>query len=123
MSDDVTITPTVLVVEDEPLIRLDTIYWFEEAGFITIEAGNAADALALLRARTEIGLLFTDIDMPGDMNGLQLAHVVCKEWPDLRIMLTSGRMAPSSGDLPLGATFIPKPVDFNALTWAVRPKQ
>lgn len=69
-------TPVVLIVEDDPLLRMLAVEVVEEAGFVTLEAGNADEAVALLESHTDISLLFTDIDMPGSMDGLKLAHAV-----------------------------------------------
>lgn len=82
----------MLVVEDEPLLRMLAIEVVEEAGFVAIEARDADEAVALLESRSDIALLFTDINMPGSMDGLKLAHAVRGRWPPIKILLVSGRV-------------------------------
>jgi two-component system, response regulator PdtaR len=103
----------VLIVEDDFLLRMDAMAMIEEAGFDVIEAANADHAIAILEARSDIDVIFTDIDMPeGSMNGLKLAHAVRGRWPPIKIITTSGHFAPESGELPDGSKFIPKPYNF-----------
>jgi CheY-like chemotaxis protein len=99
----------VLVVEDEYLIRLSTSSCLEAAGFTVYEANNAAEAICLLELYNEIRLIFTDINMPGSMNGLALAHYVRGRWPPVKIIVTSGYKKMKGTDLPVGALFIEKP--------------
>ena len=99
----------VLVVEDEPMIRMDTASFLEAAGFAVYEADNAAEAIRLLELHDEIRLIFTDINMPGSMDGLALAHYVRGRWPPLKIIVTSGYRKVRGNDLPVGALFIGKP--------------
>jgi CheY-like chemotaxis protein len=99
----------VLVVEDEHLIRMDTASFLEAAGFAVYEANNAAEAIRLLQLHDEIRLIFTDIDMPGSMDGLALAHSVRGRWPPVKIIVTSGYVKVRGNDLPVGALFIEKP--------------
>jgi two-component sensor histidine kinase/CheY-like chemotaxis protein len=106
-----TIKPTVLVVEDEMLLRMRAVDIVEDAGFISLEAVNADDALVLLESRSDIDILFTDIQMPGTMNGLKLAHAVHERWPSIKIILVSGQVIPSEGDRPTDSRFFGKPVD------------
>jgi CheY-like chemotaxis protein len=82
----------VLVVEDEYFIRVDTSSSLEAAGFIVYEAENAADPIRSLELHDEIRLIFTDINMPGSMDGLMLAHHVRGRWPPVKIIVTSGYM-------------------------------
>jgi two-component system, response regulator PdtaR len=105
MSDGV----TVLVVEDEPIVRMDIVDRLEDAGFTIIEAANAAEAIALLEGRTDIQLIFTDIDMPGSMDGLMLAAAVRDRWPPVRIIVTSGHRMVEITDIPDGSVFFSKP--------------
>lgn len=102
-------TAVVLVVEDDPLLRMNAVDMIEEAGYIAIEAPNADAAIRLLEDRSDILLIFTDIDMPGSMDGLALAHAVANRWPPVRIVATSGHFKVSETDLPNGGRFIPKP--------------
>ena len=99
----------VLVVEDEQLIRMDTASFLEAAGFAVYEADNAADAIRILELDDEIRLIFTDINMPGSMDGLALAHYVRGRWPPVKIIITSGYVKIRGNDLPVGALFIEKP--------------
>lgn len=110
----------VLVVEDESIVRMFAVSLFEEAGYTVLEAGNADEAIRILESRSDIFLIFTDIDMPGLIDGLKLARAVRDRWPPVRIIVTSGLISPSEGEIPSGGHFIPKPyskIDIaNALT-------
>jgi CheY-like chemotaxis protein len=110
----------VLVVEDEPLLRLDIVETFEASGFRTFEAGSATAAIALLQAHAEIRAVFTDVDMPGTMDGIQLAHVIRKRWPPTILVVSSGHSAPSPDMLPSATTFLPKPYPDGALAKVVQ---
>lgn len=101
--------PVVLVVEDESLLRMDSAEMIEEAGFEVVQAGNADEAIVILRMRSDIGVVFTDIQMPGSMDGLKLARFVRDRWPPIKIVATSGLVAVGDGDLPDGGIFLPKP--------------
>jgi CheY-like chemotaxis protein len=95
MSVDSTEVPNVLVVEDEMLLRMRAVDIVEDAGFRSVEAVNADEALSILESRSDISLLFTDIQMPGSMDGLKLAHAVHDRWPSIKIILVSGPVKPS----------------------------
>src|SRR6267154_4128033 len=110
-TEPLTIKPTVLVVEDELLLRMRAVDIVEDAGFTPLEAVNADDALALLESRSDIDLLFTDIQMPGTMNGLKLAHAVHERWPSIKIILVSGQVTPNEADRPANSRFFEKPVE------------
>jgi CheY-like chemotaxis protein len=99
----------VLVVEDDPLLRELTVEVVEEAGFVALEAGDAGEAVALLESRPEIALLFTDINMPGAMDGLKLAHAVRDRWPAINILVASGQVRLRQSDLPPGSRYLAKP--------------
>lgn len=99
----------VLIVEDEALLRMDAVDFLEEAGFDTIEAAHADDAIAILRSRHDIAVVFTDIEMPGTMDGIKLAHAVRKGWPPVTIVVASGRVVPTQGVLPDNVRFLRKP--------------
>ncbi|WP_410218489.1 response regulator [Paracoccus sp. (in: a-proteobacteria)] len=101
--------PAILVVEDEVLIRMEAVDMLEDAGFRTYEAKSADAAMVILQTRPDIGLLFTDVDMPGSMNGLSLAAHVREQWPSIKIVIASGVIDLSQEDLPKGACFFPKP--------------
>jgi CheY-like chemotaxis protein len=102
-------TKTVLVVEDEPIIRMSTIALIEDAGYVVVEASNADDAIILLETRPEIRVVFSDIEMPGSMNGLKLIHVVRQRWPPAVLILASGRVSPQVADMPEKTVFLRKP--------------
>lgn len=100
---------TVLLVEDEPLIRLFVADLLEESGFKVVEAANATEAWVLLEAGLEVNVLLTDVDMPNGCDGFELAHKVHEIRPETEILIMSGRRWPSAGDLPQGAAFLAKP--------------
>ncbi len=100
----------VLVVEDEMLLRMRAVDMVEDAGYTSVEAADADEALAILEARSDIALLFTDIQMPGSMDGLQLANAVHRRWPPIKIILVSGQLKLSIGDIPRDSRFFGKPL-------------
>jgi len=104
----------VLVVDDEVFVRLTAVDVIEEAGHIAIEASDADEAIALLGQHPEIDVVFSDIKMPGSMDGLGLAGLLHREWPAIKVILTSGHM--SMNDLEPGAIFLAKPYRASALT-------
>ena len=99
--------PTVLVVEDEILIRELVAEELEVAGYTIVIANDADQAIAILEARQDIHLVCTDIDMPGSMDGLKLAAAVRDRWPPVHIIITTGKVRPL--EIPANALFIPKP--------------
>jgi CheY-like chemotaxis protein len=99
----------VLVVEDEPVVRLDAIETLRDAGFQVIEAANADEAIAILEARRDIRVVLTDIQMPGSMDGLKLAATIRDRWPPISLIVTSGRISVKQQDLPERGSFLPKP--------------
>jgi two-component sensor histidine kinase/CheY-like chemotaxis protein len=101
----------VLVVEDEMLLRMRAVDMVEDAGFTPIEAVNADDALAILESRSDIELLFTDIQMPGSMDGLKLAYAVHQRWPLIKIILVSGQLKLTDSDKPPDSRFFGKPLE------------
>jgi two-component sensor histidine kinase/DNA-binding NarL/FixJ family response regulator len=104
-------TAKVLVVEDELMLRMRAVDIVEDAGFTPIEAVNGDDAFAILESRSDIDLLFTDIQMPGIMDGLKLAHAVHARWPSIKIMLVSGQMTPTETERPVNSRFYGKPLE------------
>ncbi|WP_426611320.1 response regulator [Bradyrhizobium sp. McL0616] len=112
--------PVILIVEDEPLVRMSTADTISEAGFDVIQARNADEAIAVLELRPDIHLVFTDIHMPGSMDGLRLAHFVRHRWPPVKIIATSGRARISNDDLPEGGRFLPKPYATHEVIGAIR---
>jgi CheY-like chemotaxis protein len=109
MSDFATQRPIVLMVEDEALIRLNAVEMITAAGYEVLEAANADEAIEILEARTNISIVFTDIQMPGSIDGLKLAHAVRNRWPPIKIVTSSGHVELTQHDLPEGARFVPKP--------------
>src|ERR1700704_5684800 len=103
--------PTVLLVEDEMVLRMRAVDIVEDAGFTPIEAVNADDALVILESRSDIEMLFTDIQMPGSMDGLKLAHAVHERWPLIKIILGSGQLTLTDADKPIDSRFYGKPLD------------
>ena len=100
---------TVLVVEDEALIRWNIVDALEEAGFKVLEACNVVDAVAILGVVPDIIAVFTDVDMPGPKDWLDLAQVVSTDRPDVKILVASGRHRPANTDLPAECRFFAKP--------------
>lgn len=99
----------VLVVEDEALVRFDIADFLSESGFEVHEAAGADEALAVLEANPSIRLLFTDIDMPGSMDGLKLSAAVRDRWPPVHIIVTSGHRNVDRAQMPAGSLFVAKP--------------
>lgn len=109
--DQLTRTSSVLVVEDESLVRMLAVDMFENAGFHVIESTSGERALELLKANPNIGSLFTDVELAGPMNGVSLARVIHDKHPDIAIIVVSGRTSPLPATLPTNAHFISKPYD------------
>ena len=101
--------PVVLVVEDESLVRTDAVEMVEMAGFEAISASDADEAIRILESRNDIRAVFTDVQMPGSMDGLRLARVVRSRWPPVALIVTSGRTKIPENDLPSGGRFLGKP--------------
>jgi two-component system, response regulator PdtaR len=102
--------PVVLVVEDEPLVRMTAADELDEAGFLVLEAKNADEAMAVLEAHSdEVQVLFTDVDMPGSMNGMALAEQVYQRWPHVLLLISSGYARPHPDEIPDHGHFLPKP--------------
>ena len=101
----------VLVVEDEMVLRMRAVDIVEDAGFTAVEAVSADEALAILESRSDISLLFSDIQMPGSMDGLKLAHAVHDRWPSIKIILVSGKIKLSDADKPADSRFFGKPLE------------
>jgi len=116
----VTDAVAVLVVEDEAIILWDIIDRLETDGFKTYRANNADAALALLDKHLDIGLLFIDINIPGSMNGLTLAAAASERWPQVNIIVTSGKHLAKDVSIPDGAMFFDKPYDHAKFSRAMR---
>jgi CheY-like chemotaxis protein len=113
-------SPVVLIVEDEPLVRIGILENLAEAGFEVIEARNADEAIAILERRPDIHVVFTDIEMPGSMDGLRLAHFVRHRWPPIKIIATSGYARVAEDNLPEGSRFLPKPYTHHEVARTIR---
>ena len=107
--------PNVLIVEDEMVLRMRAVDIVEDAGFNPVEAVNADDALAILESRSDIEMLFTDIQMPGSMDGLKLAYAVHERWPLIKIILVSGQLTLTDADKPADSRFYGKPLEVKAM--------
>ena len=110
----------VLLVEDEPLVRLVAADILVDANFRVMEAANAEEALTVLQAGVEVDVLLSDVEMPPGVNGYELARQVHEHWPSTEILITSGREWPREGDLPPGAAFLAKPCPSETLVSYVR---
>lgn len=99
----------VLIVDDEFLVREFAAEALRSEGYEVLEASDADEALDILRMRQDICALFTDVNMPGAIDGLELAWLVRREWPGIHVIVTSGRVRPNSGELPEEGIFVPKP--------------
>lgn len=106
----------VLVVEDSVLIRMGAVDLVEAAGYDVLEAGDADEAIRILESRDDIDLVFTDVQMPGTMDGIRLAHYIRNRWPPVRLMVASGLAILSESSLPLGSQFFAKPYDDHMIT-------
>lgn len=109
----------VLVVEDDALVRAEAVDLCEEAGFTAYEARNAEQALRLLERHSHIRVLFTDVEMPGTMDGLKLARAVRERWPPVTIIVTSGRVRVEAEDMPENGLFFAKPYPPNGIVRAL----
>lgn len=107
--------PVALVVDDEALIRMDTSGMVSDAGFHVIEARSADEALEFLKQHSSLQLVFTDIQMPGDMDGVQLAQYIDEHWPHIKVIVASGAVQPAEGILPDGTTFLNKPISIEVV--------
>ena len=112
-------TSHVLVVEDDDLVRMCAVELLEDAGFAVVEARHADEAWFILHERSDIGVLFSDVDMPGSMNGVALAERVFESWPDIRLVLTSGRHRFADREVPDHGVFVPKPYEASEVIDAI----
>jgi CheY-like chemotaxis protein len=110
----------VLVVEDEPITRMDVVDQLEEGGFKVFEAPDADRAIKILEANPAIRVLFTDVDMPGSMDGLKLAAAVRDRWPPIRIVVASGLRRVNLDALPGDSRFFSKPYNVNEIAATMR---
>jgi CheY-like chemotaxis protein len=110
----------VLVVEDDALIRMGIVDELKDAGFEVLEAANSVVAIEILIANPCIEVMFTDIDMPGGVDGLKLAASVRDRWPPITIIVTSGLRAVGVESLPVRARFMPKPYNPGFVVRSIR---
>jgi two-component system, response regulator PdtaR len=110
----------VLVVEDEALTRLDIVDYLEQDGFKVYECANADQAIKILEEHSSISVLFTDVDMPGSMDGLRLSAAVRDRWPPIKIVVTSGHRDINVSNLPEGGLFFSKPYSQARIASAIR---
>ena len=110
----------VLVVEDDAILRLHALDIVEEAGFTAIEARNADEAIAILERRSDIALLLTDVNMPGSMDGVKLAHAVRNRWPPIKIVVVSGHVQLDQNELPSLSRFFGKPFEAQKMVAELR---
>jgi CheY-like chemotaxis protein len=112
--------PVILVVDDDPCLRRVAVEFVKEAGFETLEACDADQAIAVLESGSKIAALFTDIDMPGTMDGLKLANLVSDRWPVIEILIASSRVPLRESDLPPNSRFLRKPYRSAAMVAELR---
>jgi CheY-like chemotaxis protein len=110
----------VLIVEDEFLVRMDAVDSLKRAGFTVYEASNADEAIRILEATHDIRVVFTDIHMPGSMDGLRLARYVRGRWPPIKLIITSGHPVPAGEDFPEGAGYFAKPYQLDKVAQSIR---
>jgi CheY-like chemotaxis protein len=110
----------ILVVEDEPLIRIGMASLIEESGYTALEAASADHAIRLIDKDPNVAVMITDVDMPGSMDGVRLAHFVRDRWPPIQLIVISGKVGVGSSELPSGARFLTKPCRDELLLAAVR---
>ncbi len=109
--DHSAVPAVILVVEDEMLLRMRAVDMVEDAGYTSVEAVDADEAVAILESRSDIALVMTDIQMPGSMDGLKLAHTVHERWPPIRIILVSGQLKLGTTEIPADSRFFGKPLE------------
>jgi two-component system, response regulator PdtaR len=110
----------ILIVEDSALILMNAVAMFREAGYRTLEACCAAAAIAILENRGDIDIVFTDVNMPGKMDGLKLAAHIRQQWPPIKLLVASGKAIDEDRDLPIGVSFFQKPYAETAVLDAAR---
>ena len=110
----------IMVVDDEPMLRLVFSEILRDAGYSVSDAPTADEALAMLEDGCEPRVVVTDVHMPGELDGFELAKVICRRWPHIGVFLVSGRLRPSEDELPDESRFLSKPVSPESLTSTVR---
>jgi two-component system, response regulator PdtaR len=102
-------SPIVLVVEDEGLVRQMSADELADAGYQVLEAANSREAISILESGVRVAVLFTDVNMPGELDGLELARLVHDRWPRVGLLVTSGGARAGPDDVPDEGRFISKP--------------
>jgi DNA-binding NtrC family response regulator len=110
----------VLVVEDEPLIRMNVVDALSDACIETLEAATADEAIRILAERDDIGVVFTDVHMPGSLDGFELSARIRLEWPRVAVIITSGLARISRQKLPARTFFFEKPYDHSTIVDAIQ---
>lgn len=110
---------TILVVDDEPLIRINAVDLIISAGFLAVEAKNADGAIQILEKRSDVLLVFTDVNMPGTMDGIKLCHYIRDRWPLVELIAVSGNADVAENQFPVGAMFFSKPYQDSTIVGAV----
>jgi two-component system, response regulator PdtaR len=113
------IKAVILVVEDNALIRMAAMDLMVVAGFEALEASNADEAIQVLESRPDIHLVFTDVNMPGSMDGVKLSHYIRDRWPPVKLIVASGKTVIEESQLPLGARLFRKPYDEGSIVEAI----
>ncbi len=110
----------IMVVDDEPILRLVVSEILQDAGYSVSNAPTADDALAMLEEGCEARVVVTDVHMPGRLDGFELAEVICRRWPHIGVVIVSGRLCPTADDLPDESRFLSKPFSPEVLTSTVQ---
>jgi CheY-like chemotaxis protein len=113
-------TSTILLIEDEPIIRLSTAAMLEDAGYDVLEAGDASEAMVVLSGHPEIRLVLTDVQMPGVIDGLGLVEIINHDYPAIRSIVTSGRSGPQEARQRGARSFLMKPYTAAAMEAALK---
>ena len=109
----------VLVVEDSMIIRMGAVDLVLSAGYEALEARDADEAIRILESRDDVDLVFTDVQMPGTMDGIKLSHYIRDRWPPVRLIVASGEAILEESSLPTGSRFFSKPYDNHVITDAM----
>ena len=120
MSSPSTHRTTVLVVDDEPIVLMDAVQSLEDAGFEVVDAHDGENALAKLEERPDIAALFTDVNMPGRFDGVELARMAHKRRPEMALVITSAATRLQEADIPDDGRFVPKPYDGRQVAELIR---
>jgi len=113
----------VIVVEDEPMVRMAAVGALEDAGFEVLEGKNAQAAMRILETEGgRVQALFTDVEMPGTMDGLMLARQIHTDWPLITVMVASGQVIPGAGEMPENSRFFKKPYDIRTIVAHIRER-